>query len=287
MIVLLKIAAIVIFVPLAGGILTGADRILTARMQSRKGPPLLQPFYDVIKLFQKETTEVAAMTQYFIAFALCFDVFTVVLFFMGNNFLLVIFAYTIACIFFILAGFSSYSPYSHVGAEREILQIMCYEPMILVAAFGFYEALGTFHISGTLNVSSPLILKLPLIFLGLTYVLTVKLRKSPFDLSMSHHGHQELVSGITTEMTGRCRAAAEVIHWYETVFAMGLVYIFFVYASPHSHLIAAAACLLIYFAEIVIDNIFSRVRWQFALKLSWAVTVILGGSNLLLINFFT
>jgi ech hydrogenase subunit B len=286
MIVLLKIIAIAVLVPAAGGFLTGADRILTARMQSRKGPPLLQPFYDVIKLFQKETTEVARLTQYFIAFTLCFNVFTVVLFFMGNNFLLVIFAYTVACVFFILAGFSSYSPYSHVGAEREIVQIICYEPMILIAAFGFYEALGTFRIADISDASSPLILKLPLIFLGLLYVLTVKLRKSPFDLSMSHHAHQELVGGITTEMTGRCRAMAEVIHWYETVFAMGLVYIFFVYASPYSHLIAVPACLFIYFTEIVIDNTFSRVRWQFALKFSWAATLVLGGLNLLLINFF-
>ena len=29
------------------------DRRLTARLQSRQGPPLLQPFYDVLKLFGK------------------------------------------------------------------------------------------------------------------------------------------------------------------------------------------------------------------------------------------
>ena len=35
--------------PLMGGVLAGVDRKLTARMQERVGPPLLQPFYDVIK----------------------------------------------------------------------------------------------------------------------------------------------------------------------------------------------------------------------------------------------
>ena len=34
------------------------------------------------------------------------------------------------------------------------------------------------------------------------FILTIKLRKSPFDLSMAHHAHQELVRGITTEMSG-------------------------------------------------------------------------------------
>ncbi|MBT7914907.1 NADH-quinone oxidoreductase subunit H, partial [Candidatus Bathyarchaeota archaeon] len=40
--------------PLIGGLLAGVDRKLTARMQERMGPPLVQPFYDVLKLWGKE-----------------------------------------------------------------------------------------------------------------------------------------------------------------------------------------------------------------------------------------
>ncbi|MFY9194518.1 MAG: NADH-quinone oxidoreductase subunit H, partial [Methanoculleus sp.] len=43
-----------ILAPVAGGLIAGLDRKLTARMQGRVGPPLLQPFYDVGKLFEKE-----------------------------------------------------------------------------------------------------------------------------------------------------------------------------------------------------------------------------------------
>ena len=39
--------------PVAGALLTGIDRKLTARMQGRIGPPLLQPFYDLAKLSAK------------------------------------------------------------------------------------------------------------------------------------------------------------------------------------------------------------------------------------------
>ena len=43
----------VLLAPLAGGLVTGLDRRLTAWLQSRYGPPVLQPFYDVFKLLGK------------------------------------------------------------------------------------------------------------------------------------------------------------------------------------------------------------------------------------------
>jgi len=41
--------------PVVGGLLTGIDRKLSARMQGRIGPPILQPFYDFFKLWGKDT----------------------------------------------------------------------------------------------------------------------------------------------------------------------------------------------------------------------------------------
>ena len=49
-----SVAAYLILAPFLGGLLDGIDRIISARMQRRKGPPLLQPFYDLKKLFSKQ-----------------------------------------------------------------------------------------------------------------------------------------------------------------------------------------------------------------------------------------
>ena len=46
--------ALIIIAPFLGGLLCGIDRKLTARMQNRIGPPILQPFYDVLKLWGKQ-----------------------------------------------------------------------------------------------------------------------------------------------------------------------------------------------------------------------------------------
>lgn len=52
------ILAFIIIAPLIGGLLEGFDRVITARMQGRQGPPLLQPFYDLYKLLNKQSVVV-------------------------------------------------------------------------------------------------------------------------------------------------------------------------------------------------------------------------------------
>ena len=277
---------IIISAPILGGILTGIDRILTARMQRRKGPPLLQPFYDVGKLLQKQSTTVNKLTRFFITYSLFFVIITTVLFFIGQDILLSVFALTLGSIFFIIAGYSSSSPYSFEGAERELLQVMAYEPMVMITAFAFYKVIRSFKVAAVLSLDKPLILSLPLIFIGVVYILSFKLRKSPFDLSTSHHGHQELVKGITTELTGICLAMLEITHWFETIFALGLVYLFFVWVSPASWVIALILCLAVFFFEIVIDNAFARMKWKLALQTSWIIIFSAGGVNLLLLSLF-
>ena len=50
--------AYVLLAPFVGGFLEGVDRKISARMQRRVGPPVLQPFYDVRKLLNQQTISV-------------------------------------------------------------------------------------------------------------------------------------------------------------------------------------------------------------------------------------
>jgi formate hydrogenlyase subunit 4 len=80
-------------------------------MQGRVGPPLLQPFYDVLKLREKEDITVNKVQDFYVA---CFFIFVLVtgsLFFVGGDLLLVIFTLTMASVFLIVAAYSSNSPF--------------------------------------------------------------------------------------------------------------------------------------------------------------------------------
>ena len=277
--------AFAIAAPVLGCLLAGLDRKITARMQGRVGPPLLQPYYDVRKLIEKDNVSVNSSEGTYITCALVFTLLAGGIFYSGGNLLMSVFVITLAGLFFIIAAYSTRSPYAELGANRETLQVMSYEPMVLFMAVAFYMAAGTFDSAGVFALDAPVVTSIWLVFLGLLFVLTIKLRKSPFDLSYSHHAHQELVKGVTTEMSGKTLAKVEVMHWAENVMFLGWCAMFFVWGGAGSIIVGIIAALVIWFLEIWIDNNFARVKWQVMLKSSWLVALIAGGLNMAILAY--
>lgn len=287
----ISILAYIILAPLVGGLLAGLDRKITARMQGRIGPPILQPFYDVIKLLNKNVLLVNKMQYMFAWCYVIFVVFTGALFFGGYNILLVFFVLTTAAMFLVLEATIVNSPYASMGANREMIQMLSYEPMVLLTAIGFFVATdlatgtGTFSVAQIIKTSDiPNVMYLPGLFVGFLFILTIKLRKSPFDLSMSHHAHQEMVKGVTTELSGGMMAIIEISHWYENVFLMGVVALFVLCNKWWSIPIAIVVCAVAYFLEILIDNTSARVKWDKMLTLSWTATLVFGAINIFILQ---
>ena len=245
-----------------GGLLSGLDRKITAHMQGRKGPPVIQPFYDVIKLIGKERFAVNGMQDVYAAGFLVFMAAADIMFYLGSDLLILVFVMAFASVSLIMGAMSTRSPMSRIGGQREIIQLMVAEPVILLTAVGVYLSRGSFLVSKAASSPVPLIASMPLAFIALLVVLTIKMRKSPFDFSTSHHGHQELVKGLTMEYSGLQLAAIEVGEWLETVLLLGLVGLFFAQPLWAAVILAFAAFLL----EIIIDNISARTTWGWMLK---------------------
>ena len=281
--ILIGTAVFAILSPIVGCLLAGLDRIISARMQGRVGPPLLQPYYDVRKLMAKDDVTVSGVDGIYMTAALVFTAFAGGIFFSGGNLLMSAFIITMAALFFIMAAYSSRSPYAEVGAGRETLQVMAYEPMVLLMAVCFYMATGSFLVADAFSLDIPVVCYMLPAFCGFLFILTIKLRKSPFDLSTSHHAHQELVRGTTTEMSGKTLAKVEVMHWCETVLFLGWTGMFFIWGGPLSLILGIAVALAAWFFEIWIDNNFARVKWQAMLRSAWTVALVCGGINIIVL----
>ena len=267
----------VVLAPLFGGLLTGADRVLSARMQGRVGPPVLQPFYDLGKLLQKDVRSLNPIAEPLLLGHVAFMALAGVLVVGGVDLLLSAFVFALAALCLVLAAGSVNSPYSFTGAERELIILLASEPFFILMLAAICKVTGESTFAGVLASPERVAPLLPGIMLAFLMVATIKLRKSPFDISTSHHPHQELVRGLTSDMSGRLIGWVELAHWYETA----LLALFVVLLVNWSVPLALGVFLMAYFLEILVDNSTSRAKWQLVLRSTWAATLVLAGSNVL------
>lgn len=269
--------------PFVGGLLDGMDRKISARMQRRVGPPLLQPFYDVQKLFSKQRIVVTNSQTFLMITYLVLMMATGALFYSGADMLMCFFLLSTAGIFLYFSAVVTDSPYSYIGGQRELFQEMCCEPAVLLTALGFYILEDSFQASELIRADRSAILALPGFFVAFLFILTIKMRKSPFDESTSHHPHQELVKGVTTELGGGNLALFQITEWYENVLMLSVVALFILNKNPWSIPCAVLVVLATYFLEILIDNTSARMRSRKMLQLSWVVTIAAAGVNLVIL----
>ncbi len=137
------------------------DRKVTARIQYRVGPPLLQPLIDIVKLLGKETLIPAGSSKITFLMAPVIGLASVILVstllwinninpaksFLGDL-IVVLYFLVIPSISIIMGGFASRNPLASLGASREMKLVLSYElPFILamlvtVIKSGFNFRLG-------------------------------------------------------------------------------------------------------------------------------------------------
>jgi len=269
----------VVLAPFVGAILTGIDRRITARLQSRMGPPILQPMYDAMKLLSKGGVASHRLQIVVVWVNLLSMVICLLMMLLGQDMLVMLFVLALGSISLIIGGFSVRSPYSQLGSQREIMQMLAYEPLLIFLAVAVYLKTGTFMVSAVASQPEPLLYSMPLFVATMIIVMGIKLRKSPFDVAASHHAHQELVRGLMTEYSGTTLALIEISHWYELILL--LTFLMMLWTSPWWAGVVLA--LLCYFAVILIDNITARMTWNWTVKIGWHLGVPLSLANLILL----
>lgn len=273
---LLAGAIALVLAPLAGCLALGLDRKVTARVQRRMGPPVLQPLYDALKLAGKEPVSAGSWQGFCAWGGLVGSAAAAILFFAGQDLILVFFTQAVGAVLPAVGALASPSPYSQTGGQRELLQLAAYEPVLLLVLVGLGLEAGGFGSWRALDLAQPLLPRLPLAFAALLLVMGVKLRKSPFDAAASQHAHQELVRGLYTEYSGPALAAIEVAHWFDTALLYGVCALFWATSWWGMALVA----VLVWLGEIVLDNASARLSWTWILAALWGPGLALAIVNL-------
>jgi formate hydrogenlyase subunit 4 len=206
----LNVGVVLLVAPLFQGVL----RKVTARVQSRQGPPLLQPYFDLLKLLGKEDIE-SGETPLMQRFAAYLSLATVLMVAclvpMGfvapmngvADIILLIYLLTLCGICTLLAGLAAGSTYSLVGASREMMSMITLEPLLAIALIVGAVHTGSFRLDTVLNGSvyetngipwSGLIMLAVMILSFQAFV-----QRLPFDIS---EAETELMEGPLMEYSG-------------------------------------------------------------------------------------
>jgi formate hydrogenlyase subunit 4 len=202
-----------------------------ARMQNRIGPPILQPFYDVIKLFEKGESDSRAnenilfRTMPLIYFLTTFSLFLFIPFSIISfnlDFILFIYIFILSGALYIMLGIVSNSPYGYIGSMRDISLMLCYELIFAIIIFTFVSFTGIQSLS---NFNGEwIILKLPIASICLFVITLVETRITPYD---TVEAYTEIIGSAETEFSGRGLAFFELSKNLKLAFFVFLTTILF------------------------------------------------------------
>jgi len=233
---LVNVGMVLAIAPLFQGIL----RKVTARVQSRQGPPINQPYLDLLKLLGKEDIESgeAPVLQRFAAY-LPLAVLLVIACLIPMGFaaplsgagdvILLIMLLTLCGICTLLAGLASGSTYSVIGINREMMTMITLEPLFAVAIVMGAIHKGSFKLDDVLNGSVYGTAGIALSGIVMLVIMLLAFQafvgRVPFDIA---EAETEIMEGPMIEYSGPKLALFHYASWAKLVIYSGLFVSLFV-----------------------------------------------------------
>ncbi len=281
----LQVLTIVIGAPLLSGVVSHVE----GRLQGRRGPRILQPYYDIAKLFRKETVVPQDSSWVFIAAPiLAFACYLTVpllipvlttyglpLGYMGDilggGFILALGGFSVA-----LAATETGSPYSQLGASRAMTFGALIEPTILFVVFAVALITSTdlpYALAATVRSSTPEMVRPSHVLAAIAFFLVVLVDTGRIPVE-THSGTLEFGMIDEARPLEHSGAPLALLKWGAAMKQFVLYTIFInVFVAPWglassgsakavvlaiASLLGKAMALGIVFA--LIDNLFSKLR---------------------------
>ncbi len=268
-----------------GLLLKGAERRTVARLQRRVGPPLLQPFYDLLKLTRKRTfvPDVAEARLFLTVPLIGVASMSVVAAMLPiahvtdppavlGDLLVVFYLVSLPAVALMLGGSASGSPFGAIGFSREMALMLAYEAPILLVIISVAMRVGAasgapaiFSLSAIVQyqqIHGPFLLDWRMIMAALTYAafIPANLGIRPFDIP---EAETELAEGPLLEYTGPSLGLLKIGAAIKMVVVAGLGVALFCPNGPQGIFavpVFAAKCLVIVLALSVLKAAMGRMR---------------------------
>ena len=197
---LINVLIALIIAPLFDGI----ERKIKARLQNRRGPPILQTIYDLAKLYRKENiflgsrlhfiTPIIVFSNIFIALLIIPTFIPVSIYFIGDVILL-LYLLSSSSLFLVLGSISSRNPFAITGSNREIMLSIGSKLLLALSIGIILWNKGSLLITRLFPLVPSSILSF-IVFIIIAYIESMRL---PFDIP---EAEPEIAGGILIEYSG-------------------------------------------------------------------------------------
>ena len=267
--------AISLVVPfLLSPLVEGIVRKLRARIHSRKGPPLTQPYRDIAKLLIKEDLEGASNWVLRIAPAVALAAVLVAALLApmgfkppmaeGGDMIVFVYIAGLSTVAVILGGMASASPYAYIGAGREMMMHMMVEPVLLIGLLAAAVKCGSLQMwpMAVWNAANGPALSLIIAGVAVFLAFQAQVGKLPFDVP---EADSEIMGGPYIEMSGPKLALFRWAFWAKlVVFGSVLVAVFVpwgtTFALPWAVLAHLAKLAVLAVLVCLVDVVNPRLR---------------------------
>ncbi|MFO7829615.1 MAG: complex I subunit 1 family protein [Bacteroidales bacterium] len=234
-----------LFAAVVGAFLSWYDRKVTAWVQFRKGPPILQPFYDFLKLLLvKETIlprhgakGVFLAAPVFAVFGASIAGVFILLPLLGietsfkGDVIVIFYLLTIPSLTYIIGALASGNPLAAVGGSREMKLILSYELtfLLVIAAIiyksGMYISFDKIIEAQKVNGAFAGSISGIILFIVTIFCIQAKLALVPFD---QPEAETEIADGIMIEYSGTpyamIKLAKYIMFFILPAFLIGLLW---------------------------------------------------------------
>jgi len=252
----------------------GIMRKLRAAIHSRRGPPITQPYLDILKLLGKEDLRTASGLLYGVAPALTLGSVLLLALLVpmgaapplgfGGDVIVLLYVAAMSAVLVMLTAFGSASPYAFVGGSREMMMLLTVEPVLAVALVVGALKAGTLATGGIMGWQVQNGPSISMVIAGAAFFLALQAQagKLPFDIA---EADQEIMGGPFIEQSGPRLALFKWAMWAkQLVFAFLLVQVFVPWPQfgilPADLGIAMAKVLVVLILVALVDVVNPRLR---------------------------
>ncbi|HUT75698.1 MAG TPA: NADH-quinone oxidoreductase subunit H [Armatimonadota bacterium] len=260
----------VLVVLLLSPLLEGVIRKLKARIHSRQGPPIIQPYLDLLKLLGKEDLRSTGSLMFRAAPVLVMAAVLLValLIPMGagvplggsSDLIVLLYILTLAGVGVMLVAFASGSPYAAVGGSREMMMMLTTEPVMAVALVVAALKAGTLRFDGMVAWQLAHHPYVSTVIAGAAFFLALQAQagKLPFDIA---EADQEIMGGPFIELSGpRLALMKWCFHMRLLLFSVLLVQVFVPWPDLGAAALNVVATLAKAFVVVVLVGLIDVVN---------------------------